>query len=206
MGGELSGALSRLEGILVQSRAAIVPLLHPGIDQAEVVRLFAGVGLIPSAEVVTWYGWHDGAGAPGLPSVAIDLVPGGEFYDLGYLCGEYQQARSAAEYVASTTADLPSMTGLRVTADDLWRISWFPLLRLFGKGYVAVDLAHNEGSTSPVHIVWHDSDLEDGARVAWETVGSFVEAVIGRFEEGVYSVDDDGIVQGPTIDHPSRSR
>lgn len=137
MGGELSGALSRLEGILVQSRAAIVPLLHPGIDQAEVVRLFAGVGLIPSAEVVTWYGWHDGAGAPGLPSVAIDLVPGGEFYDLGYLCGEYQQARSAAEYVASTTADLPSMTGLRVTADDLWRISWFPLLRLFGKGYVA---------------------------------------------------------------------
>jgi len=202
----LPGALSRLEGILVQSRAAIVPLLHPGIDEAEVVRLLAGVGLSPSAEVVTWYGWHDGAVASGVPSVAIELVPGGEFYDLRYLCGEYQEARSASVYVASTTADLPSKTGFRVTADDLWRVSWFPLLRLFGKGYLAVDLAHNEGSTSPVHIFWHDSDPEERARVAWETVGSFVEAVIGRFEEGVYSVDDDGIVQGPTIDHPSQSR
>jgi cell wall assembly regulator SMI1 len=202
----LPGALSRLEGVLVQSRAAIVPLLHPGIDEAEVVSLLAGVGLTPSAEFVTWYGWHDGAGAPGLPSMAIELVPGGEFYDLRYLCGEYQQARSAAEYVASTAADLPSKTGLRVTADDLWRVSWFPLLRLFGKGLLAVDLADNEGSTSPVHIVWHDSDPEERARVAWERVGSFVETVIGRFEEGVYSVDDDGIVQGPTIDHPSQSR
>lgn len=196
----LAGALSRLESILVRSRAAIAPLLHPGIDETEVARLLAGVGLSPSIEVVTWYGWHDGAGASGVPSVAIELVPGGEFYDLGYLCGEYQQARSAAEYVASTTADLPSKTGFRMTADDIWRISWFPLLRLFGKGYLAVDLAHNEGSTSPVHIFWHDSDPEERARVAWESVGSFVEAVIGRYEEGVYSVDDDGIVQGPTID------
>ena len=33
--------------------------------------------------------------------------------------------------------------------------------------------------------------------------GQVVEAVIDRFEAGVYWVDDDGIVQGPTIDHPS---
>ncbi len=108
--------------------------------------------------------------------------------------------------MASTAADLPSKTGFRITADDLWLVSWFPLLRLFGKGYLAVDVAHNEGSTSPVHIVWHEGDLEESARVAWEGLGSFVEAVIGRFEEGVYSVDNDGIVQGPTIDHPSQSR
>ena len=103
----LAGALSRLESILVGSRAAIVPLLHPGIDEAEVTRLLAGVVLRPSAELVTWYSWHDGAGAPGLPSVAIELVPGGEFYDLRYLCGEYQQTRSVSVYVASTAADLP---------------------------------------------------------------------------------------------------
>jgi hypothetical protein len=70
------------------------------------------------------------------------------------------------------------------------------------QGLLAVDLAANEGSTSPVHIVWHDSDLDE--RADWESVGSFVETVIDRFEEGVYSVDDDGIVRGPTIDHPSR--
>lgn len=54
---------------------------------------------------------------------------------------------------------------------------------------------------SPVHVVWHDSDPQERARVAWPSVAAFVE-VIGRFEAGVYSVDGDGIVQGPTIDFP----
>jgi hypothetical protein len=67
----LAAALSRLEAILDRSGAAIVPLLHPGIGQPEVLAAFDGIGLSPSAEVVTWYGWHDGAGAPGLPSMAI---------------------------------------------------------------------------------------------------------------------------------------
>jgi hypothetical protein len=129
--------------------------------------------------------------------VAIELVPGGEFYDLRYLCGEYVTTRSVASEVAATP-------GVPFDAEQRWPTHWFPLLRLFGKGFLAVDLAGNEGSTSPVHIVWHDSDPEERARVAWEGVGSFVEAVIGRFEEGIYSVDDDGIVAGPTIDHPGR--
>jgi hypothetical protein len=195
----LAAALSRLEAILDRSGAAIVPLLHPGIGQPEVLAAFDGIGLSPSAEVVTWYGWHDGAGTPGLPSMAIELVPGGEFYDLRYLCGEYQQARSAAEYVASNVADLPSKTGFHATADDLWRVSWFPLLRLFGKGYLAVDLSAGD-ETSPVHIKWHDTDPYLGE---WPTVRAFVETVIYRFEEGIYAVNGDGHVEGPTIDHMS---
>jgi hypothetical protein len=195
----LAAALSRLEAILDRSGAAIVPLLHPGIGQPEVLAAFDGIGLSPSAEVVTWYGWHDGAGAPGLPSMAIELVPGGEFYDLRYLCGEYQQARSAADYVASSAADLPSKTGFHATADDLWRVSWFPLLRLFGKGYLAVDLGAGD-ETSPVHIKWHDTDPYLGE---WPTVRAFVETVIYRFEEGIYAVNGDGHVEGPTIDHMS---
>jgi hypothetical protein len=195
----LAAALSRLEAILDRSGAAIVPLLHPGIGQPEVLAAFDGIGLSPSAEVVTWYGWHDGAGTPGLPSMAIELVPGGEFYDLRYLCGEYQQARSAAEYVASNVADLPSKTGFHATADDLWRVSWFPLLRLFGKGYLAVDLGAGD-ETSPVHIKWHDTDPYLGE---WPTVRAFVETVIYRFEEGIYAVNGDGHVEGLTIDHMS---
>jgi hypothetical protein len=192
----LADALSRLESILVRSRAAIVPLLHPGIDEAEVTSLLAGVGLSPSAELVTWYGWPDGAGSPGVSSVAIRFVPGGEFFDLRHLCDEYDTTRSAA-------SDVAAMPGGVFDAEELWRAHWFPLLRLFGKGFLAVDLAGNDSSTSPVHIVWHDSDPEERALVAWESVGSFVEAVNDRFNEGVYLVDEDGIVQGPTIDYPS---
>jgi hypothetical protein len=61
----LAAALSRLEAILDRSGAAIVPLFHPGIGQTEVLAAFDGIGLRPSAEVVTWFGWHDRAGGPG---------------------------------------------------------------------------------------------------------------------------------------------
>ena len=120
--------------------AAIVPLLHPGIGEREVVATLQGIGLTPSAEVVTWFSWHNGAGEQGMPTSHIKLAPAGECYDLRYLCGKYQEARSAAEYVAPTTAELPSRSGYRATADDLWRISWFPLLSLLRKGAMAVDL------------------------------------------------------------------
>jgi hypothetical protein len=113
------------------------------------------------------------------------------------LCDEYVTTRRIASQLAA-------MPGVPFDAEQRWPTHWFPLLRLFGKGLLAVDLAGSGGSTSPVHIVWHDSDPEERARVAWESVESFVEAVIGRFEEGVYSVDDNGIVRGPTIDYPSR--
>ena len=195
MAGDLADALSRLEVLLARAGAAIVPHLHQGIDESEVVSLLDSVGLAPTSEVVTWFGWHDGAGERGMPSSVIELVPGGEFYDLAYLCGECAETKDNSEAVAA-------MPGGVLAADDLWRASWFPLLRLFGKGFLAVDLAGGEGSVSPVHVVWHDDDPERRARVAWPSVAAFVEAVIGRFEDGTYSVDSDGIVRGSTIDLP----
>lgn len=159
------------------------------------MSLLAEMGLVPTSEVVTWFGWHDGAGERGMPSTVIEIVPGGEFYDLAYLSRECRETRSSAEAVEA-------MPGGVLTADDLWRSSWFPLLRLFGKGFLAVDLGSGEGSSSPVHVVWHDSDPEERARVAWPSVAAFVDVVISRFEAGVYTVDADGIVQGPTIDYP----
>jgi hypothetical protein len=190
-----AGSLSRLEALLARSGAAIVPVLHRGIDESEVVSLLAGVGLTPSSEVVSWFGWHDGAGERAMPSRVIELVPGGEFYDLAYLCRECRETRANAEVAAA-------MPGGVLTSGDLWRSSWFPLLRLFGKGFLVVDLAGGEGAVSPVHVVWHDDEPERRARVAWPSIGAFVDAVIERFEAGVYSVDSDGIVQGPTIDFP----
>ena len=193
--GDLVDALFRLEALLARAGAAIVPLLHQGIDESEVVSLLDSVGLAPTSEIVTWFGWHDGAGERGMPSSVIELVPGGEFYDLAYLCEECAETKDNSEAVAA-------MPGGVLAADDLWRASWFPLLRLFGQGFLAVDLAGGEGSVSPVHVVWHDDDPERRVRVAWRSVAAFVEVVIGRFEDGTYSVDGDGIVQGPTIDFP----
>lgn len=173
--------------------------MHPGIDETQVARLLGEVNLRPTAEVVAWYGWHDGAGERGMPSEVIKLVPGGEFYELRYLCGEYLTTRRSASELAETH-------GSPFDAEQHWPAHWFPLLRLFGKGFLAIDLAGGDGTTSPVHVVWHYSDPEEKARVAWSSIGTFVEAVIDRFETGVYVVDDDGIVQGPTIDYPNEQR
>jgi hypothetical protein len=67
----LAAALVRLEASLTRSGAAIVPLLHPGIGEREVVATLQGIGLTPSAEVVTWFGWHNGAGEQGVPTSHI---------------------------------------------------------------------------------------------------------------------------------------
>lgn len=192
---DLAKALSRLENLLRRSGAAITPVLRAGIGAPEVVRLLGEVGLAPTLEVVTWFGWHDGAGLPGISSLVIELVPGGEFYELAHLCGEYVSTRAIA-------VELAAMPDAPFDANQTWPATWFPLLRLFGKGFLAVDLAGPEGSLSPVHIVWHDEEPSRSARVAWPSIGAFVETVIGRFEEGVYSIDGEGIVQGPTLDFP----
>ena len=201
----LAAALARLEAILSRSQAAIVPSLHSGIGEPEVRATLQDIGLTPSAEVVTWFGWHNGAGERGMPTSHIHLVPAGAFYDLRYQCGQYQQKRSAAEYVASAVADLPSKTGFRATADDLWRLSWFPVLDLLGKGSIAVSLVAGK-TTSPVHIVWSDSDIELASRPVWPTIRAFVETVIARFEEGTYWVNDQGVVDGQAMDHWSEQR
>jgi hypothetical protein len=65
VGDGLAAALARLVAILNRFRAAIVAVLHPGIGRPEVPATLRSIGLSPSAEVVTWFGRHDGAGGPG---------------------------------------------------------------------------------------------------------------------------------------------
>jgi hypothetical protein len=70
---------------------------------------------------------------------------------------------------------------------------------------IAVDLGTGE-TASPVHIVWDDSDLELRSRPVWPTIRVFVETVIATFEEGLCSVNDNGVVDGPAIDHWSEQK
>lgn len=196
MAGALEEALHRLEDILTASGATIVPALHPGLAAGDVRDAFSTVGLMPSAEVSTWFSWHDGAGERGMPSEVIALVPGGEFYDLDALLNDYKESRRSA-------AELATRPGFPFRAEGMWDPAWFPILRLFGKGFIAAEVGGSSSDeVSPVHVVWHDDDPELAARVAWPTVAAFVETVIGRFEAGTYAVDIDGIARGPTIDYP----
>jgi cell wall assembly regulator SMI1 len=196
MMGGLANALVRLEQTLSGLGAAVIPIMRPGLDSARVRGRLRGVGLDvePDSDILDWFGWHDGAGDSETSAKSTQLVPGGEFLDLEYLIGEYQQACDVARYVIETGPPTS------LTPEDLWRPSWFPVLMLSGKGLLAVEL--DTVHTGAVRIVWWESEPKERARIAWPNLGEFVEDVISRFESGEYWVDEAGNVQGEWIGPP----
>jgi cell wall assembly regulator SMI1 len=196
MSDDLTDALQRLEAFLASSGAAIVPTLNPGIDSSVVSELLDEWGLRPNRDFAAWFGWHDGSGARDAPRQVAEVVPGGEFYELKYMCERNRELRS----VAASLAEPP---GEPWYAQQWWRAGWFPLLRLFGKGYLVADLAGGPGTVTPVHVAWSDASLEERARVAWPSIHAFVETMIERFESGEYWVDEAGVVRGDNIDYPN---
>jgi hypothetical protein len=171
----------------------VVSRLRPGLDESSVQDLINRVGLSPSSEIVTWF---DGMTVQ--ISMTQSATQPGSF-----------PARSSSTSSASVTstrtpdrdfdrvvADLPSGV---LAASDLWDPSRFPLLRLEA-GYVAVELADQSRTTSPVHVIWFGDEPEHRARVLWPSVDAFVVEMLHRFQTGIYSVDQAGVVQGPDVD------
>ena len=190
MTNELEAVLVRFEEVLTAAGAAVVPLLRPGIQEAEVSTRLGEIDLDPSSELITWFRWHDGAGEGGVrPAHAIEIVPGGEFYWLEYLCEECAGIRK-------TTAQLVSAPNFSLTEEEVWSPTWFPLLRLFGKGALAVDLDGDLGDGTPVHVVWWDSDPIE----KWSSIAAFIETAIQRFADGTIVTNDDGYLEGPDVD------
>ena len=106
------------------------------------------------------------------------------------LVAEYVQTRATADLLAAgPQAVWP--------AELMWRATWFPVLRLFGKGLVAVDLVDDA-----VHVVWWDAHPDDRQRVRWPSLLAFAHDLESRYRTGVLTVGEDGLVQGPVPDHP----
>lgn len=194
MTNELEAVLARFEGVLTAAGAAVVPLLRPGIQEAEVSVRLGEIDLDSTSELITWFRWHDGAGEMGsVPARAIEIVPGGEFYWLDYLCREYAMIRE-------TSAQLVSDPRVPFAEEEVWRSTWFPLLRLFGKGALAVDLDGDLGDGTPVHVVWWDSDPIQKSIQKWSSIAAFVETAIQRFTDETIVTNDDGYLEGPDVD------
>lgn len=193
MDGALQQSLTALEERLRQLDALVASRFRPGLDESSVGHQLGRLGLTPSAEVATWFAWHDGVDIDGTSRRATWFVPGGVFFDLARLCQEYESTRRDFAAVASALPDGA------LSISDLWDPSWFPLLRLEA-GYVAVDLSGESRGVSPVHVVWFDDEPERRARVIWPSVNAFIVEVLHQFQAGTYQVDRDGVVQGPDVD------
>lgn len=195
----LAESLVTLEHTLRRSRAAVAGHFRPGLDVSATRRRLDQVGLVPSDEVVEWFGWHNGAGDPNANLRNCELAPGVYIFDLETLCQEYLDTRRDFDAV---TQELPEQWS---DSSDLWSPSWFPLARL-DAGYMAVDLAGGSTSTSPVHAGWFDAGPEYKAHPQWPTLDAFVQELTRRYEQGTYEVDPDGHVRGPDVDADLRER
>jgi hypothetical protein len=188
---ELSEALARLEAHLRDSGALVTAHAQPGLEPARLEEVLAPLGLAPSEALHEWFGWHDGAGETGrTPSPEVELAPGCELLSAELLSVECVQSRDVARLLAADPV-------VPWTSDQLWEPSWFPVLRLSGKGLVALDLERDT-----VHVVWWDTPPEDRQRVRWPTLAAFVEEIARRYDDGTYVVGADGQVTGDTLDHP----
>ena len=187
----LGEALERLESHLRDRGAVVVAHARPGLAPDRLQEVLQPLGLEPSDTLREWFGWHDGAGEPGrTPSREVEVAPGCELLSAELLAGECRQVRDVARQLGADP-------GVPWTAEQLWSSSWFPVLRLSGKGLVALDL-----EPDTVHVVWWDAPPEDRQRVRWPSPADFVEQLVSRYDEGAWVVGADGLVDGDTLEFP----
>lgn len=188
---ELVEALEGLETDLRGRGALVMAHAHPGLEPGRLQEVIEPLGLVPSDALREWFGWHDGAGETGrAPSREVELAPGCELLSAELLAGECRQAREVSQMLGTGP-------GMPWTAEQLWGSSWFPVLRLSGKGLVALDLERDT-----VHVVWWDAAPEERERVRWPTLAAFVEHLARRYDDGSCIVGADGLVDGDTLDFP----
>jgi hypothetical protein len=187
----LTERLGRLEALLRGRGALVMAHARPGLGAGGLGEVLQPLGLEPSGSLREWFGWHDGAGETGrTPLPEVELAPGCELLSAELLASECRQARDVARQLGADP-------GVPWTTEQLWGSSWFPVVRLFGKGLVALDLERET-----VHVVWWDAPPEDRQRVRWSSLAAFVDHLVSRYAEGVWVVGADGLVDGDTLDFP----
>ena len=188
---ELAEALRGLESHLQHRGALVMSHARPGLEPGRLQEVLHPLGLQPSTALREWFGWHDGAGETGrTPSREVELAPGCELLSAQLLAGECRQARDVGRRLGATP-------GMPWTAEQFWSSSWFPVLRLSGKGLVALDLERDT-----VHVVWWDAPPEDRHRVRWPHPTACVEHLVSQYDEGAWVLGADGLADGDPLDFP----
>lgn len=189
----LRESLEEFELILRNAGAAAAGHLRPGLEVQTVRAKFNQLELSPSDEVVEWFRWHDGAGDPFGDIRNCEIAPGVYFFDLDTLCQEYLDT---LRDFAVVTENLPAPWS---DPSQLWNPSWFPLARL-DAGSLAADLTRGPTESSPVHAGWFDAAPEYKQHPQWPTLDALVRDLVGRYQHGIYEVDQGGQVRGPDVD------
>ena len=141
----LLAALDELEQRLMAVEDPILDMLQPGIGEDEVSSALAAQGLHPPAELVTWWGWHNGSRPPNRLT---------SFASIGFPYSVQDALTALVSWRDNWAVDAVSIfqdAGIDRALDWFWRPSWLPLFGLAHSGVIAADTAGS--GSAPLHDV-----------------------------------------------------
>lgn len=102
---KLSTALVELEATWLRNGMPHTHCLAPGVEAAEVEAALASAGLTPPAEILEWFGWHDGTIWSPTEGDVLPALGLGAFQPLSLT--QALDERSRMRELAATLADDP---------------------------------------------------------------------------------------------------
>jgi hypothetical protein len=163
---KLTAALEGLEQAWLRNGMPHTNWLAAGLEATEVEAALAPVGLTPPAEILEWFGWHNGTiWSP----TEGDVVPGlgmGRFAPLSLI--QALEERSMMMEVAASLEDDP----MAIPEDlPLWEVAWLPVGHDAGGSVLTAELGAED--TVPVRDVsWDDGEFKT---VRAESLAAVVE-------------------------------
>jgi hypothetical protein len=178
---DLSALLDELELRLRAFGAPIAEAFRAGAAPGRVREALAAEGVTPHDDLVTWWGWHDGA--------AVDAQPMGS--------GPFIHRRSENLLVGGWhLLPLSEAVAIRrwfretytaATVERLFPQSWMPVLTTDGAGELCADTA--AAGPAPLHI--HDEGYLGGEPPHFASLAEFVTAAIDAFDRGLVGGAED---------------
>jgi Mg-chelatase subunit ChlD len=166
-GAPLRAPLEELQDRLTAFGAPIVDAFRPGASPERIRAALDAEGLRPHEDVVTWFGWHDGAGGG---EVADDYSgPGIYFRPENTLVGPW--------HVVSLDDALRIRRWWRAAAREQVPETWLPVLQFEGTPVLCAD------TDAALHVI--DEGFPAPSPPQFSSLADFVTAVIRLFDEGL---------------------
>jgi hypothetical protein len=174
---ELRVLLDELEQRLQAFGAPIVEAFHPGAPADEVRSVLAAEGLHAHADVVTWWGWHNGAAIAEAQPVQSGL---GIFLRSENTLVEDWHVLSLADAVrAHRWSRLAYADGGAV---HLLPHRWFPILATGAKPMMWIDCGVPDDRPAALYV---DEHLPEPAKPLFRSLTDFAGSIIRAFDDGL---------------------
>jgi hypothetical protein len=169
------GMLDELAARWREQGAAVADDLRPGLPEDEVRSAAEAVGLTLPAEVLVWWGWHDGTGSLTAKSaLGLDLL----YLPMASAFRLYETERRNAALVADGSDPL--------SQDDVWPRAWLPLSTKGAGMMMVCDCGVAEGGPTPIRHVDHEFFDRSHTPVA-DSLGTAVGWWIDAIDRGAWS-------------------